>query len=472
VSAEAARAAAHAITKAPARPVPSRGHTTSVEPGSLATLGNQQAQMLLRRGLVHPKLEIGQVDDPEEREADAVADRVMRMPDGGCCPASATGGSYRVDTIRSKPAGSGTTVRSAPSRLHASMERLTRGGQSLSPQTRAFFEPRFGRDLGNVRIHTEPVATDLARALGAKAFAFGPHIAFAAGQFAPDRDEGRHLLAHELAHTANGFGPLRRRFDMDVETSEERAERRRAQEAEAARHFFLLEGAARLSKVAAVAGDVLQVATATNDFIEAFNAIQRQPGMTDEQRHAAVGHLVRSALLTGTLLTIALKGDIAEVGKKPTLHVTGIDEEGRYIVHAEATAKEVPASADAALAGSPHPAPHAEVQAPVHAHASEVGSVLTVAGQSHAVGVAGRGPTRGFYFCSDFCAKLAEKLTSILACLPPEFPGRNVYFNLRRRARTASNRLAGGLITDAASLRVASPRMSSGMQRMTRCLQG
>jgi hypothetical protein len=38
-----------------------------------------------RRRWVSPSLEVGRVDDPAEREAEAVTDRIMRMPDGGAC---------------------------------------------------------------------------------------------------------------------------------------------------------------------------------------------------------------------------------------------------------------------------------------------------------------------------------------------------------------------------------------------------
>src|SRR6266568_2930460 len=44
--------------------------------------GNQAVQELLRSGTIRAKLAISQPDDPEEREADAVADHIMRFPAG------------------------------------------------------------------------------------------------------------------------------------------------------------------------------------------------------------------------------------------------------------------------------------------------------------------------------------------------------------------------------------------------------
>ncbi len=77
---------------------------------------------------------------------------------------------------------------------------LREPGAPLSPSTRAFMEPRFGQDFSRVRIHTGERASQSAHAIHATAYAAGSHIAFAAGEFAPDTSRGRHLLAHELAH--------------------------------------------------------------------------------------------------------------------------------------------------------------------------------------------------------------------------------------------------------------------------------
>jgi hypothetical protein len=83
---------------------------------------------------------------------------------------------------------------------------LLRGGEPLAPSLRAFFELRLGRDLGDVRIHADPPAAERAAALGARAFAFSPHVAFAPQEYAPHTKEGRRLLAHELVHVGQGGG--------------------------------------------------------------------------------------------------------------------------------------------------------------------------------------------------------------------------------------------------------------------------
>jgi hypothetical protein len=61
-------------------------------------------------------------------------------------------------------------------------------------------EPRFGYDFSGVRIHTDARAAELAGAIQARAFAVGQEIVFGAGEFAPETNHGRQLMAHELTH--------------------------------------------------------------------------------------------------------------------------------------------------------------------------------------------------------------------------------------------------------------------------------
>lgn len=73
-------------------------------------------------------------------------------------------------------------------------------GAPLTPEVRSEMEARFGVDLADVRIHDQPSDQQLAQSLSAKAFAVGDHIAFNRGHYAPGTRDGKHLLAHELAH--------------------------------------------------------------------------------------------------------------------------------------------------------------------------------------------------------------------------------------------------------------------------------
>jgi N-acetyl-anhydromuramyl-L-alanine amidase AmpD len=79
-------------------------------------------------------------------------------------------------------------------------------GRPLDAATRSFFEPRFGRDFGNVRLHEGASAAKAAAAVSASAFTAGADIVFR------DRGGGHGLLAHELAHvvqnTSQNNGPF------------------------------------------------------------------------------------------------------------------------------------------------------------------------------------------------------------------------------------------------------------------------
>ena len=79
---------------------------------------------------------------------------------------------------------------------------LATSGWPLDPGLRSRLEPRFGADLGAVRVHTGREADVAAGSVEADAFAVGSDIVFAEGKFAPDRTEGRQLITHELTHVA------------------------------------------------------------------------------------------------------------------------------------------------------------------------------------------------------------------------------------------------------------------------------
>ncbi|CAN92241.1 hypothetical protein sce2082 [Sorangium cellulosum So ce56] len=77
---------------------------------------------------------------------------------------------------------------------------LRASGEPLDAAVRAYFEPRFGHDFGQIRVHTDARAAKSAAALQAVAYTFDRHIVFGAGQYSPSTREGRMLVAHELAH--------------------------------------------------------------------------------------------------------------------------------------------------------------------------------------------------------------------------------------------------------------------------------
>jgi hypothetical protein len=79
-------------------------------------------------------------------------------------------------------------------------------GRPMPRPLRQHMEQHFGAPLGATRLHTDERAAQAARVLHARAFALGPHVVFGAGEFAPHTPQGRHLLAHELAHVVQQQG--------------------------------------------------------------------------------------------------------------------------------------------------------------------------------------------------------------------------------------------------------------------------
>ena len=166
-------------------------------------------------------LRIGSPSDSLEREADRVADRVMK-----------TGHRDAVDVPTRRAADAATVRRTAVSPFSMADGRIvddegeqlqakadgavaahagpaasakveaavSRPCTGLPATARAFMESRFGHDFGHVRIHADEPAAEAARSVNARAFTIGASIVFARGQYLPDSPAGRWLLAHELTH--------------------------------------------------------------------------------------------------------------------------------------------------------------------------------------------------------------------------------------------------------------------------------
>lgn len=195
-------------------------------------------------------------DSEYEREADRIADQVLRMP-APTNPRSSPAGPPAPpwETAKSKfprdrtrdprltgrenlrigraaqqfarnqedeplaqRVSAGANVLAAPTVADQSGTALG-PGRLLDPSVRAFFEPRFGHDFSRVRVHTDARATESAQALDARAYTLGQHVVFGAGEYAPRTDAGKRLLAHELTHTVQqGAAPVRRDFDGERPT--------------------------------------------------------------------------------------------------------------------------------------------------------------------------------------------------------------------------------------------------------------
>jgi hypothetical protein len=149
---------------------------------------------------IQTKLRVGAPEDASEREADAVAERMLAMPEAA---------------VQRKAAETTATAGGNEGLASGS------GGQPLPGNERAFFEPRLGADLSGVRVHADTEAARLAAGLSARAFTTGRAVYFAEGQYQPQTRAGKFLLAHELTHVLqqqrgqaapDGGGPVVQRY--------------------------------------------------------------------------------------------------------------------------------------------------------------------------------------------------------------------------------------------------------------------
>lgn len=183
----------------PSRAVRPQAHTDELDPEwtrtALPHFRHDFTQLPLQSSTpraLQTKLAVNAPGDQYEREADYISGQVMRRP----APDTAATVSPTAK-IASQVVG-GRTNR-VPRQAEVKT-RAVRGGQPLSPEQQAFFEPRFGADFSRVRIHADDTADAASRAVGALAYAQGHDIVFRKDQYRPNTFAGRQLLAHELTH--------------------------------------------------------------------------------------------------------------------------------------------------------------------------------------------------------------------------------------------------------------------------------
>jgi len=162
-----------------------------------------QSKKLLGKPL-QTKLRVNEPGDEYEQEADRVAAQVMRMAEcSGVTPPRIQRLGCECEKELHRNRASGVEV------VKSDFQHAHDGGQPLLDSERRFFEPRFGQDFSQVRIHTGDEASIRARSVNALAYTMGSDVVFGEGQFRPGTEDGRRLLAHELAHTIQqtGAGP-------------------------------------------------------------------------------------------------------------------------------------------------------------------------------------------------------------------------------------------------------------------------
>jgi hypothetical protein len=184
--------------------------------------------------IIQTKLSVGAAGDSYEREADAVAAKIVRaLQSAG--PVGAAGGaeeSGRVQRAAGTQSAAGQPVESvtpvqrvqriqraahigaAGGDVDSDTERMIQSAGSGSPMpdtARSSMETAFGADFGAVRVHSGPRASELNERIQAKAFTTGNNIFFRDGLPDASSSSGQELLAHELTHTIQqGGGKIQR----------------------------------------------------------------------------------------------------------------------------------------------------------------------------------------------------------------------------------------------------------------------
>ncbi len=164
--------------------------------------------------IIQYSLKVNPPADKYEREADRVAEKVMRMPepsvqrktcacgrpmgpDGMCEECKRK----RLKIQRKENGDAGGTA--APAIVN---QVLAQPGRLLDMSARNYMESRFGQDFGGVRVHTDGLAERSAWEMDALAYTVGQNVVFGSGQYRPNSSSGRQLLAHELTHVVQQGG--------------------------------------------------------------------------------------------------------------------------------------------------------------------------------------------------------------------------------------------------------------------------
>ena len=196
----AKKSQAHASTK-------SRSHSEAI------------GQLGIQAKANHNRLNVGLQNDAFEREADAVADQVSKMPlseRNFQSPQSAKRKKRRNQQkrpqIQRKRSFSTSSENGKPasSSLQKQLNSTKGQGQALDQNLAQSYGNAIGSDFGNVRIHTNSKAAEMSQSIHARAFTHGNDIFFNQGEYNPYSAAGKHLLAHELTHVVQQTETIQR----------------------------------------------------------------------------------------------------------------------------------------------------------------------------------------------------------------------------------------------------------------------
>lgn len=210
------------------------------------------------------KLSIGQPNDVYEKEADAVANRVVNNPKGNTmvqqkkisniqrlstpmeeeklgtndarmlkdkeiqqkpalqmkCASCAKEEEKMDGAVQTKSEGGNT----ASPKLSSKIESAAGQGTALPAKTLQEMNSSFGVDFNKVNIHTDTEAVQMNKELNAQAFTHGSDIYFNANKYNPQTNGGKQLLAHELTHVVQQTGTIQKEAEIPTNIFQDIAE--------------------------------------------------------------------------------------------------------------------------------------------------------------------------------------------------------------------------------------------------------
>lgn len=203
------------------------GHSTpfkdSKKKESFFAKSKTNPQVIAHQPLIQTKLKIGKADSELELAADQMAEKVVNMPDPKIADSNLSPALSDVTTktpfraklkkatsiqrkekmeeeegaLIQRKASQSVTPKISP-KVEAGIQSLA-GGESLSTSERNYFEPRFGADFSDVKIHKHSKGAAMADSIQARAFTYGRNIVFGKGAY-NNNLSGKKLMAHELTH--------------------------------------------------------------------------------------------------------------------------------------------------------------------------------------------------------------------------------------------------------------------------------
>ena len=191
--------------------------------------------------IIQPKLTVNHPNDLYEKEADAMADKVVQRktipffnqtnhpnsffnPSGNSIQRKCASceqeeklqkmnlDGKEIENLQRKPIfesnqeetiqrkGAITTLSNSSSTFESSLSNSKGNGSSIPTSTNDSMSSAFGTDFSHVRIHTDSSAIQMNKEINAQAFTHGSDIYFNSARYNPSSNEGKQLLAHELTH--------------------------------------------------------------------------------------------------------------------------------------------------------------------------------------------------------------------------------------------------------------------------------